>query len=127
MSLVPECYYFYRQEREGQDVMVKDHRLFVHFKIFDWLHEKVGSWCDTPVNRHLLQCKINTHRWALSRIEKKYRFAYLRAAINDIVHYHGSVDGMELYSRVLRKGGPILLAGVLFISFIGSGEIPDDN
>lgn len=127
MSQIPECYYFYRQEREGQDVMVRDHRLFVHFKIFDWLHDRVGGWCDTTVNRYMLQCKINTHRWALSKIEKKYLLAYLRAAINDIVHYHGSIDRMELFAKVMRRGGPIILAGILLVSLLGSGNIPDDN
>ena len=127
MSQIPECYYFYRQEREGQDVMVNDHRLFVHFKIFDWLHERVGGWCDTKVNRYLLQCKINTHRWALSKIEKKYLFAYLRAAIHDIVDYHGSIDRMELFAKVLKKGGPVILVGMLLISLFGPGDVPDDN
>lgn len=127
MSQIPECYYYYRQEREGQDVMVNDHRLFVHFKIFDWLHERVGGWCDTTVNRYMLRCKINTHRWALSKIEKKYLFAYLRAAINDIIHYHGSIDRVELFAKVLKKGGPVILAGMLLISLFGPGDIPDDN
>lgn len=127
MSQIPECYYFYRQEREGQDVMVRDNRLFVHFKIFDWLHERVGVWCDTKINRYMLLCKINTHRWALSKIEKKYLFAYLRAAINDIVHYHGSIDRIELFGKILKKGGPFILAGIILISLFGPGKIPDDN
>ncbi|MDX3904865.1 MAG: glycosyltransferase [Pigmentiphaga sp.] len=84
MSVIPECYYYYRQEREGQDIAVRDERLFVHFPIFEWLHGKVGAWADAGIESYLLKCKINTHLWALSRIEKGLVARYLALAIKDI-------------------------------------------
>lgn len=85
MAILPDCYYFYRQEREGQDVAVRDDRLFVHFPIFSMLNERVLSWADSNIEKALIKCKINTHRWALSRIEKKLRSLYFRHAAHDTV------------------------------------------
>ncbi|WP_158213216.1 glycosyltransferase [Pigmentiphaga sp. NML080357] len=101
MSIIPECFYYYRQERDGQDIAVRDERLFVHFPIFDWLNDKVGVWADARIERQLLRCKINTHLWALSRIERKLFGRYFAAAVRDIFKHgeHFKVTGVAWFVK----------------------------
>ena len=80
MAVIPDPFYFYRQGRGDQDIGVRDDRLFVHFAIFDWIQERVMSWADAPTERRLCVVELNTHLWALSRIEPRYRSAYLAQA-----------------------------------------------
>jgi hypothetical protein len=104
MSIIPDCYYYYRQEREGQDISVTDHRLFVHFPIFEWLNEKVGVWADGEIESYLLKCKINTHLFALSRLDKKFVRLYVAHAAHDVC---GGKARLKLRNaiRIVRSGG----------------------
>ena len=44
--MIPEYLYYYRLEREGQDVAADDERLYVHFDIFEHLNQSIGSTKD---------------------------------------------------------------------------------
>jgi glycosyltransferase involved in cell wall biosynthesis len=127
MSLVHECYYYYSEEFGGRESLIRDNRLFVYIKIFHWLHERVGEWCDATVSRYMLKRKISTHKDVLSKIEKRYWLSYLRAAVDDIFHYNNSIDNIELYGKIVKKGGPIILAVMLLISLFGAGKMPDSD
>jgi glycosyltransferase involved in cell wall biosynthesis len=115
MSVIPDCFYYYRQEREGQDIAVTDQRLFVHFPIFKWLHEKVGVWADHEIATYLNRCKVNTHFWALSRIDAKYRGLYLSHAAHDLFAGDAKPSLKEML-RLMRSGLPML-------NFIGSALV----
>ncbi|RZS77050.1 glycosyltransferase [Pigmentiphaga kullae] len=112
MSVIPECFYYYRQEREGQDIAVRDDRLFVHFPIFDWLDEKVGVWADAGLERQLLQCKINTHMWALGRIDRKFASRYFRESVKDILS-HGAHFRWGGVARFLKRVVPSVVKSAL--------------
>lgn len=104
MAIIPDCFYFYRQEREGQDVAVRDERLFVHFPIFEILDDRVMKWANADIEKKLIQCKINTHRWATSRIESKFRTAYFRHAAYDITEYLVHLKYTDLLKLAFKLG-----------------------
>lgn len=82
--MIPEYLYYYRLEREGQDVSADDERLYVHFDIFQHLNDSVGGIRDQKLIDNLQMCKIQTHRYALSKIKEEYREEYLRRARIDL-------------------------------------------
>ena len=69
--MIPEYLYYYRLEREGQDVAADDERLYVHFDIFEHLNQSIGSTKDQRLIDNLQMCKIQTHRYALSKIKEE--------------------------------------------------------
>lgn len=77
---VPEHLYYYRLGRKGQDVSCTDERLFVHFAIFDYLDRYVEPYKDRRLQDLLQIVKIQTHGYALSRLEKRYRKEYIKRA-----------------------------------------------
>lgn len=82
--MIPEYLYYYRLEREGQDVSADDERLYVHFDIFQHLNDSIGGTRDQKLIDNLQMCKIQTHRYALSKIKAEYREEYLRRARIDL-------------------------------------------
>ncbi len=82
--MVPEYLYYYRLEREGQDVSADDERLYVHFDIFAHLDRFAGKSQNQKLIDNLQMCKIQTHRYALSKIRTEYREEYLRRARADL-------------------------------------------
>jgi len=127
MAIIPDCYYFYRQEREGQDVAVRDDRLFVNFPIFSMLNERVMSWANASTEKKLVECKINTHRWALSRIEKKLSLHYLRHAAHDVVSglcHLSSIDLLRLSFQLGAKPLVFVIMCLFWASFPRPKMIP---
>lgn len=82
--MIPEYLYYYRLEREGQDVSADDERLYVHFDIFRRLNESIGKTKNQLLIDHLQMCKIQTHRYALSKIREEFRTRYLELAGEDL-------------------------------------------
>jgi glycosyltransferase involved in cell wall biosynthesis len=70
------CYYYYRQGRPGQDIEARDEKLFVHMPIFEWMRSRVLSWGDARLERHMFRVELNTHEWALKRIDKALQQRY---------------------------------------------------
>lgn len=77
--------YYYRLERPGQDVSVTDDRLFVHFDIFKHINESVASKNIDLLTDYLQICKFQTHRYALGRIQEKYKEEYINRAKKDLL------------------------------------------
>lgn len=118
ITIIPECYYYYRQEREGQDISVRDTRLFVHFQIFKWLDERIMSWADSGIEASLIELKLNTHLWAISIIEKKFRRKYLNCAKKDLRKHLHSIGFTKLMLIGMRKGWPgftLSFASILYL------------
>lgn len=82
--MIPEYLYYYRLEREGQDVAADDERLYVHFDIFTHLNKSLGSMKNQQIIDNLQMCKIQTHRYALCKIREEYRQEYLKRAREDL-------------------------------------------
>ena len=79
-ACVPEHLYNYRLGRKGQDVSCTDERLFVHFTMFEYLDTYVDKLKDKRMQDLLQVVKIQTHGYALSKLEKKYRKEYIKRA-----------------------------------------------
>lgn len=73
---VPEYMYYYRLNRKGQDVSANDQRLYVHFDIFRILDEFFKDKTDAQKEYYKV-VKRDTHNWALSKIDKKYKKEYI--------------------------------------------------
>lgn len=115
---VPEHLYYYRLGREGQDVACTDERLFVHFDIFRILDEAVLPRKNQRLTDYLQIVKLHTHGYALAKIDRKYRAAYMRKAgwqldetagtmrtlLLMVVYGGGKNIGWYLKSRI-RRGG----------------------
>jgi hypothetical protein len=117
MAIIPDCYYYYRQEREGQDISVRDRRLFVHFPIFDILKTRVMSWCDFDVEKNIIKSKINTHLWALSRIDAKLFFMYLGQASFDICKNNLRASRLDVFKLALNMNLKNIFAVIVLIGF----------
>lgn len=87
---VPEYLYYYRLGRRGQDVSCTDERLWVHFRIFEYLDEFVEPMRDRRLLDYLQIIKVNTHGYALGRIEKPYYKRYKKEAAMQLDKYAGT-------------------------------------
>lgn len=87
---VPEYLYYYRLGRRGQDVSCTDERLWVHFRIFEYLDEFAEPMRDRRLLDYLQIIKVNTHGYALGRIEKKYYKRYKKEAAIQLDKYAGT-------------------------------------
>lgn len=119
VAILPECYYYYRQEREGQDISVRDKRLFVHFQIFKWLDDRVMVWANSEIESYLIEVKLNTHLWALDIIEQNLRREYLNCAKKDIRKHLHSIGFISLMKISMRNGWPGFKLSLTSILFTG--------
>lgn len=81
---VNEPLYYYRLARPGQDMAADDERLYVHFPIFTHLNESIGAKKDQRITDYLQLCKIQTHRFALEKIQPQFMKEYARQAREDL-------------------------------------------
>ncbi len=92
---VPECLYYYRLERLGQDAQIDDERLFVHFAIFRHLDEFFKRSSDRQQLAELQLKKQDTHLYVLRKIQKKYFAEYCKHAKADIRKNYKLWDGVR--------------------------------
>lgn len=76
----PMHLYNYRLGRKGQDTSCTDERLYVHFSIFEHLSKITIRSKDQYLSDLLQAVMIQTHRFGLTKIEKKYRRNYAKRA-----------------------------------------------
>lgn len=88
---VPEYLYYYRLGRKGQDVSCKDERLWVHFRIFEYLDDFVEPMRDRRLLDYLQIVKVNTHGYALAGIERPLYHKYRREAARQLDKYAGTL------------------------------------
>ncbi|WP_252237957.1 glycosyltransferase [Clostridium sp. VAP51] len=86
---IPEHMYYYRLERPGQDVACSDERLYVHFDIFKYLDEKQKIVQDSRTRDYLQMSKLQTHLYALEKIDNKYFNEYVKQMKKDMKHNMG--------------------------------------
>ncbi|MCG4272925.1 glycosyltransferase [Acetobacter senegalensis] len=90
-------YYYYRQGRLGQDILAKDEKLFVHFDIFDYLKPRVTSRMRNDVIEQLMMVEVNTHIWALGRLDSNLVEDYKARAMRSL---H---DGYKMLAPKARR------------------------
>ena len=84
IAIIEGYYYNYRLDRIGQDVSVRDERLFVHFTIFQYLRKRVALNPHIDWERELKKVELSTHAWGLSLIEDRLKRKYLYRVAQDI-------------------------------------------
>ena len=83
--MIPENLYYYRLQREGQDVAADDERLYVHFDIFKYLDTSIGAIRNQYIIDYYQMCKIQTHRYALEKIKPEFKKEYMLRTKNDLL------------------------------------------
>lgn len=114
--LIPQIYYFYRQDRDGQDLRAKDDRLFNFFPIFDWLESRVIASSDIQAEKQLLRVELTCHAWALSQIEPMLHARYKRKAIDHLGRRRLHLSRWQTLSvgwRMYRGAKSLLLQSLL--------------
>ncbi len=119
ISVIPDCFYNYRQERVGQDISVRDERLFVHFQIFENINKNIISWADSNIERELIKQKLNTYLWTLKIIRKKYFWKYFKMAAFDLIKKRQNIKIFEIIkiARINKSRLFVTLAFVLIVIF----------
>jgi glycosyltransferase involved in cell wall biosynthesis len=115
VAIVPGVHYFYRQDRPGQDIAARNEKLFVHFELFDWLAQRMRSHSNPMLDQQLLRVELNSHLWALSRIEERLKADYLRRTFAHLDRpraYIGSRDKFSV-ARSINKAACWLVLGSL--------------
>lgn len=93
---VPQYLYNYRIGRTGQDTACTDDRLYVHFQIFQYLDVQVQKYKDQRLWDILQAVKIQTHEFALSKIEKRCRRRYAKQAKQQLKEHAGYIRNVMI-------------------------------
>lgn len=101
---IPEYLYYYRLGRKGQDTECTDKRLFVHFTIFEHLDKYVDVFKDNRLQDLLQIVKIQTHGYALSKIQRQYRKEYIKLARKQLDRNMGYFRTVCLIMMYTGKG-----------------------
>ncbi len=109
--------YYYRLNRPGQDVSCNDERLYVHFDIFRHLDKVFDRLDDRKLKDYLQMCKVQTHGYAIQKIDEKYVEEYCRQAKEDFSRNCGILRTLVCLRRWLGNG-----EGVYLSTMFGKGK-----
>ena len=110
---VDEHLYYYRLARPGQDVSADDDRLYVHFPIFRHLNESIAAGQDPRLIDYLQICKIQTHRYAISKIRKEFLKEYVRQARADLKTTGTFLRTLRLARSAVGRVGCLYYLGIM--------------
>ena len=111
---VPEYLYYYRMGRPGQDVSADDDRLYIHFRIFDYIDDFLGRFKDKEKTDFLEVIKIHTHEWALTKLKPQYIAEYMKLARADLLKNMSFRERLRVAKRQTRKRTRAYLAAICF-------------
>lgn len=100
---IDEHLYFYRLQRQGQDVSANDERLYVHFEIFKILDELFKNSINYEVMGFYYLVKLNTHMWAYSKIKEELKDAYCSLAIKDLCSFENANVVYKKLSKFINR------------------------
>lgn len=100
---VPEYLYYYRMSRPGQDVSADDERLYVHFQIFKNLEKFIVKGGSNEQLEYLQIVKLQTHKWALEKIQKQYVPEYVKRAKEDMLSNLSVFESGIIAKKYLKK------------------------
>ena len=106
--------YYYRLDRPGQDVSCTDERLYVHFDIFKHLDEVFDRLDECRLKDYLQVCKVQTHAYALQKLEEKYVEAYARQAKEDFSKNAGVMRTLLCLKRWVGGAGKDAYLSVMY-------------
>lgn len=92
-----EHLYSYRLGLADQTVSFADERVFIHFNIFSLLRSRVRSTTDYENERCFKIVQFNTHYWALSKIQPRLYFRYLRRALFDVFEGSPAISPLRTF------------------------------
>lgn len=99
-----EHLYYYRIGREEQDTACKDERLFVHFDIFRYLDDYLNEYKDRKLWDLLQVVKIQTHGYAIKKIDQKWKKPYINRAGIQLREHAGYIRNVILILLYAGKG-----------------------
>ena len=101
---IPFDYYYYRQGRLGQDISVRDDRLYVHFPIFDWIYSRNSDTFNYDEERKLFELELDVHFWAWSVIEAKFKDEYFKQVLAQIFASKKILSKFDMLVIAKNKG-----------------------
>lgn len=104
---ISEYLYFYRIGRAEQDTACVDERLFVHFEIFRYLDDYISKYKDRKLWDLLQVVKIQTHGYALKKIEDRWKPSYVKQAGAQLREHAGYIRNVILILLYAGKGNLI--------------------
>lgn len=104
---ISEYLYYYRIGREAQDTACVDERLFVHFEIFRYLDDFISKYKDRKLWDLLQVVKIQTHGYALRKIEDRWKASYVKQAGVQLREHAGYIRNVILILLYAGKGNLI--------------------
>jgi len=116
---IKQYLYYYRLNRPGQDVSCNDERLYVHFDIFRHLDKVFDRLDNRKLRDYLQMCKIQTHAYALSKIDIKFADEYCRRAKQDLSRNCGIFRTVLGIKRWLGGSG----IGAYLAIMLGKGSL----
>ncbi|WP_051532287.1 glycosyltransferase [Brackiella oedipodis] len=93
VMVIPDCHYYYRLGRPGQDVAFSDDRLFIHFDIFNYMFDVLTKQYSNLNIPELEKVEANAHNWALSFIDAQFKEEYRRKANASMKKYNRFLSG----------------------------------
>ena len=105
VSVVSPCYYNYRQQRPGQDIMIDDERLNVHFPIFSLLKDFVRQYHSPELEGLLFMTQVASHEWTTSVIRPGLLEQYQSAVKYDLFADTITMSPADMV-RVVKRQAP---------------------
>lgn len=109
ISNIPYCYYNYRQGRLGQDISVRDDRLYVHFPIFDWIYERNSELLNYDEEKKLFELELDVHYWAYSVINQELKSEYLVKTAAQIFKAKKILSTVDMLKIAKSKGRGVFM------------------
>ncbi|TDS84879.1 glycosyltransferase involved in cell wall biosynthesis [Rahnella sp. BIGb0236] len=113
ISAIPNCYYNYRQGRIGQDISIKDERLYVHFDIFSQVFSKYGELLNYDEEKSFFELELDVHHWALSIINDSLKKEYASKAVMQILRFRSFLSLIQMLKISKRKRKFIFFTSLL--------------
>ncbi len=102
---IKQYLYYYRLDRPGQDVSCTDSRLYVHFDIFRHLDKVFARLDERKLKDYLQMCKVQTHGYAMKKLDEEYVAEYARQAREDFSQNAGIVRTLLCLRKWLKGSG----------------------
>ena len=121
---VPNVILNYRQEREGQDVAIRDDRLFVHFPLIASVRDIAFNSARSSNLTSYLRVQLNTHLWGLQIIAPEFQKSYRKWAAFDLFGPHQPRSSLRLFywCRRKRKDSKREITRLYWIYLTGNAE-----
>src|SRR5262249_30570935 len=104
VAIVRNNVYYYVLGRDGQDVSATDERLFIHFRIFEYLFSRLkNNLNEKNYHKYFLITMYGHHKWALERIDRRLKMKYRIGMAAQLFQSKGRLNLRKRYQLLRRR------------------------